>query len=70
MTIEELEKKRNEAYDRLKPIEEGAPYEDMYYAYNRAFDIVDEALEDAIKHLKLLEQVVESIELAPIKVKN
>lgn len=52
MTIEELKKKRNEAHDMLQPIENGASYEDMYYAYNRAFDILDEALKDAIKHIK------------------
>lgn len=52
MTIEELKKKRNEAHDRVNQIGESDTYEDMYHAYNRAFDILDEALEDAIKHIK------------------
>jgi prefoldin subunit 5 len=65
MTIEELKKKRKKAHDMLQPIDEdGATYEDMYHAYNRAFDIVDEALEDAIKYIKDTNKTLdEAIEL-------
>ena len=62
MTIEELEKKRDEAYDRVKQIEEdGNTYEDMYNAYRRAFDIIDKALEDAIKHIKYTNKTLDEV---------
>ena len=53
MTIEELEAKQKKAHDHLKPLELGADYADAADAYERSFNLVDDALDDAIKQLKI-----------------
>ena len=58
MTIEELETKRAKAYARLKPLELGTDYADAADAYEYAFNLVDDALGEAISHLKEYRKVI------------
>lgn len=52
MTVEEIKEKQQRAHGRLKPLENGADYEQMADAYEYAFDLVDSALNAALKLLE------------------
>lgn len=52
MTIEEIKDIQQRAHGRLKPLENGADYEQMADAYEYAFDLVDVALNAAMKLLE------------------
>jgi len=52
MTIEEIKDIQQRAHGRLKPLETGADYEQMADAYEYAFDLVDVALNAAMKVLE------------------
>ena len=50
-TVKKIRAKIELAYSHLKPLEEGVDYETMSDIYRDAFDILDEALDKAIKML-------------------
>lgn len=49
MNVEEIKEKQKKAHARLKRIEDGADHETIADAYECAFDLVDDALDAAIK---------------------
>lgn len=66
MTLDEIKKKKQKAYDCLKPLDEGQDYETVADLYERAFDTLDEALNEAITMIETRDayigQAIETIE--------